>query len=190
MSRDTTATTPPRDPSSSLHRETIMQFAHPIISLPLGDYLRLQRLMRTMIGSRTALASVLRRKLGSANPKLTSSMPRDRAVSGTRVRFRVDRREPQERLLTWQPPSAGDTGTLSLLSARGLALLGLGPGQSVTYRTQGDRTEFLELERLFHPVAPALQVAASRRADPSLRRRMPDTTPIPVAAPQSALAGE
>ncbi len=165
-----------------------MQFAHPSTSLPLGDYLRLQRLMRTMIGSRSALASVLRHKLGSADPN-ASSMPRDRAVSGTRVRFRIDRREPQERLLTWQPPSPGDSTNLSLLSARGLALLGLGPGQSVAYRTQGDRTEFLEVERLYHPVAPALPVAASRQAEPSLRPLLPDTTPIHVTAPQGALAG-
>ena len=118
------------------------------LSLPSSEYGRLQHLMLTMIGSRTVLASVLRRKLGSARPVSASDVAADIAVSGRRVRFRIDGQHSQEGLLTWKPPRRGDTVNLSLRSPRGLALLGLGPGATVSYTTQGGRTEFLEVENV------------------------------------------
>jgi regulator of nucleoside diphosphate kinase len=127
---------------------TIMQFAHPQIFLPLNEYRRLQRLMHTMIGGKTAFASVLRRKLGSARSVLPSAAARDVAMSGVRVRFRIDRRGSQDRILTWRPPQRDDRAHLSLLSPRGLALLGLSPGESIFYRTAEDRTELLEVEEV------------------------------------------
>lgn len=126
-----------------------MQFAHPPIFLPTSEYRRLQRLMLTMIGRRTALASVLRRKLGAAAPGRSSAPVHDVATSGTRVRFRVNGQHAEERLLSWEPPKHGDdTVHLSLLSPRGLALLGLGRGETIAYRTASGRTEFLEIEQV------------------------------------------
>lgn len=125
-----------------------MLFAHPPTLLPSTEYHRLQRLLRTMIGSRTPLASVLRLKLGAAAPALAQTVPDDVALSGARVRFRTDRQRPEERVLTWQAPERGDDIHLSLRSPRGLALLGLSPGESVSYRTDRDRTEYLEVERV------------------------------------------
>ena len=128
-----------------------MHLAHPPTLLPSSEYLRLQRLMLTMIGSRTAFASVLRRKLGAAVPRPPSPLLPDRAVSGALVRFRINGLPSQERMLTWQPPKRGDAVNLSLLSCRGLALLGLSRGDSVSYRTERNRTEFLEVEDVSHP---------------------------------------
>ena len=125
-----------------------MQFAHPPTTLPSNEYDRLQRLMLTMIGSRSTLASMLRRKLGAVEPVSADEVDRNIALSGTRVRFHIDAMETQERLLTWQPSTHSDTVHLSLLSPRGLALLGLSPGQSVSYRTDDDRTEFLEVDHV------------------------------------------
>ena len=118
------------------------------IALPSFEYARLQNLMLTMIGSRTVLASVLRRKLGSADPVSASDVAADIAVSGRRVQFRIDGQHSEEGVLTWEPPKRGDTVNLSLRSPRGLAMLGLGPGASVSYVTEGGRTEFLEVERV------------------------------------------
>jgi len=84
--------------------------------------------MLTMIGSRTVLAALLRRKLGSSVPAPSLSLAPDRAVSGKRVRFSVDGGAEDARILTWQPPAFEDRSTLSLLSPRGLALMGLRPG--------------------------------------------------------------
>ena len=127
-----------------------MQFVHPQTHLPSTEYRRLQQLMLTMIGRRTALASVLRGKLGSALRARSSSVPRDVAVSGARVRFRVDGQHIEERILSWKPVGKGDAVHLSLLSPRGLALLGLAPGESIAYRTAADRTETLEVIEIAH----------------------------------------
>lgn len=163
-----------------------MQFTHPATALSPTDYARLQQLMLTMIGSRTVLAAILRRKLGSSAPTPASSLAHDRAVSGKRVRFSVDGGEAEERLLTWQPPESGDRNTLSLLSPRGLALMGLTPGESLFYRTESDRTEFIQVEsvsseevsRQRAPVAPA-----------SPLRRAAFAAGNPRPAPKNASAG-
>jgi transcription elongation GreA/GreB family factor len=72
-------------------------------------------------------------------------------MSGSHVHFRVDGRRSHDRILTWQPPQRGDTVHLSLLSPRGLALLGLAAGDSVAYRTDRARTEFLEVDEVWNP---------------------------------------
>ena len=125
-----------------------MQFSNPATLLSSTDYARLQRLMLTMIGSRTVMAALLRRKLGSSAPAPSSSLSSNRAVSGKRVRFSIDGGREEERVLAWQPPRSGDRNTLSLLSPRGLALMGLTPGESLFYRTESDRTEFIRLENV------------------------------------------
>jgi regulator of nucleoside diphosphate kinase len=123
-----------------------MQFSNPATLLSSTDYARLQRLMLTMIGSRTVLAALLRRKLGASAPAPSSSLASNRAVSGKRVRFSIDGGRAEECVLTWQPPRSGDRNTLSLLSPRGLALMGLTPGEFLFYRTESDRTEFIRVE--------------------------------------------
>jgi hypothetical protein len=125
-----------------------MHFAHPPIRLPSDEYARLQRLMLTMIGDRSTLASILRSKLGSAECVPAAELTRDVALSGVPIRFRIDGQRSLQRTLTWHPLIGDDTIQLSLLSPRGLALLGLTPGQLVSYRTDGDRAEFLELEQV------------------------------------------
>jgi hypothetical protein len=157
-----------------------MQFSHPATSLSSTDYARLQQLMLTMIGSRTVLAALLRRKLGSSVPAPSLNLAADRAVSGKRVRFSVDGGPEEERVLTWQPPKPGDLTTLSLLSPRGLAMMGLRPGEFLVYRTESDRAEFIRVESVsseeandFHaPVAAAPQrhraaKVANRRPAPA-----------------------
>lgn len=154
-----------------------MRFLHPATSLSPTDYARLQQMMLTMIGSRTVLAALLRRKLGSSVPASSLTLAPDRAVSGKRVRFSIDGEAEEERILTWQPPTSGDRSTLSLQSPRGLALMGLRPGQFLSYRTEGDRTEFIRVEsvssedvRRHHaPVA----AAPLRRRTPQVANRRP-----------------
>jgi transcription elongation GreA/GreB family factor len=162
---------------------TIMQFAHTPTFLPSNEYRRLQRLMLTMIGRRTALASVLRRKLGSAGSALPSAA-RDVAVSGKRVRFRVDGQHVEERILGWEPPRRRDTVHLSLLSPRGLALLGLGPGEAIAYRTATGRTEFLAVEQVF-----AAEPHRPSRNAPSPLRDILDVASIHFTAPDGASPG-
>ena len=156
------------------------------IALPSFEYSCLQHLMRTMIGSRTVLASVLRRKLGSADPVSGSDVVGDIAVSGRCVHFRIDGQYSEAQVLTWQPPKSDDTVNLSLRSPRGLALLGLGPGESVSYITEGGRTEFLEVERVTDGEvhAPDCGVNRIKTSHPA---GIPDG--VRVIAPAGAFAG-
>lgn len=156
---------------------------HKSIALPAAEYLRLQHLMLTMIGSRTVLASVLRRKLGSARPTRSFAAERKVATSGTGVRFRVDREHHEHRILSWEPPRQGDTVHLSLLSPRGLALLGLGPGEAIAYRTASGKTEYLEVEQ----VSAAENSKRSTIATTSLPRDILKVTSATFIAPEGAI---
>jgi hypothetical protein len=162
----------------------MMQHAYKSIALPVTEYGRLQQLMLTMIGSRTALASILRRKLGSARA-VSAAVASDVALSGTRVRYRVDAEHVEERILTWDPPKRAGATHLSLLSPRGLALLGLCPGESITHRTERGRAEFLTLEQV--------SLVGNRRAvhvvSTPERRDILDVASPPFTAPDGATAG-
>ena len=159
-----------------------MQHAYKSIALPITEYRRLQQLMLTMIGSRTALASILRRKLGSARA-VSGAVASSVALSDTRVRYRVDGQHVEERILTWDAPTRSGTTHLSLLSPRGLALLGLCPGESVEYRTERGRTEFLKVEEVSLLEKPRTMRVVGRPRD------ILDIASPPFAAPDGAIAG-
>jgi hypothetical protein len=130
------------------------------MNLPSAEYVRLQQLMLTMIGSRTVLTSILRRKLGAA-AAVSSPVGSDVALSGRQVDFKIDGRQSQTGVLTWRPEKRGGATALSLLSPRGLALLGLVPGETATYSTESGRTEFLEVVGVAETPA---RTPAARRA--------------------------
>lgn len=156
---------------------------HKSIALPAAEYERLQRLMLTMIGSRSVLASVLRRKLGSARPTRSFAADRKFATSGIVVSFRVDREHHEHRILSWEPPRQRDTVHLSLLSPRGLALLGLGPGEAIAYRTASGRTEYLEVDR----VSAAESPKRSTNATTSSPRDILKVASVTFIAPEVAI---
>jgi len=142
-----------------------MQNSYKSMNLPSAEYIRLQQLMLTMIGSRTVLASVLRRKLGAATP-VSSPISSDVALSGRKVEFKIDGGQSQTGVLTWRSPKRGDATSLSLLSPRGLALLGLVPGETVIYSTESGRTEFLEVVGVAETAARTPAASTTRDAPP------------------------
>jgi hypothetical protein len=158
------------------------------IVLPVEEYARLQRLMLTMIGGRSALASILRRKLGAATP-VSSALRPDVAVSGREVHFKVDGEQLRSGVLTWAAPKRGDTAALSLLTPRGLALLGLCPGETTAYVTRSGRTEHLELDHVAEGKAPRrTQPAAGRK--PAYRGASAGAYPAIGAAPPMELVAD
>ncbi|RYE76320.1 MAG: hypothetical protein EOP19_24650, partial [Hyphomicrobiales bacterium] len=118
---------------------------YPTTILKSADHERLQTLMSTLIGSRSPTAALLRRKLGSASIVNPDEAAADLIASGRRVRFVIDGQHAEERTLTWQQSKRGDADSLSLRTPRGLALLGLWPGQSIAYETESRRQEVLEV---------------------------------------------
>lgn len=158
---------------------------HPTV-LSSHDYARLQGLMCTMIGSRTPLAALLRRKLGSAVVMLPSDAGPDLVSSGRRVRFSVDGKRPEEATLVWEPQDRG-VSTLSLTGPRGLALLGLSIGQSISYQTDRGRTEFLEIDYVFPGIG---EPAVLAEASPARRVRARSAGRPEVDAVETRSAGD
>ncbi|MGN6685445.1 MAG: hypothetical protein ACTHKD_15690 [Devosia sp.] len=102
-----------------------------------------------MIGADTPLASLVRRKLGSAIVMLECDVGSNVIAPGRRVRFTIDGYRTKERTLTWEPHVRGDRRNVSLLAPTGLALLGLSVGESISYRTATRRIEFIQVDHVF-----------------------------------------
>ena len=134
------------------------------------DYARLQGMMCTLIGSQTALASLLRRKLDAVVIMRPDDAGPDVVTSGRSVRFRINDRDRDERKLTWLAASAKvDPSLISLREVRGLALLGLSAGQSIAYGTSDGNGEFLTVERVLSDEdRPDLTIPQDRFALPAL----------------------
>ena len=109
-----------------------MQIQHPT-TLTADDHALLERLMCAPSGSREPIAALLRRKLQTAvivHPEASSD---DLVTSNRRVRYSVNGAKETEHLLTWDKPGAADAAAISLQQPRGLALLGLRKGQSISF---------------------------------------------------------
>lgn len=146
---------------------------HPTV-ITTSDHDRLQGMMCTMIGARTPFASLLRHKLGSAVVMLPTDIGPDVVTAGRRVRFKLDGDRSEEQVVTWEPQVRGEDESLSLWVPRGLALLGLSIGQSISYTTSTQQTELVEIECVFSdddawlPPGPLGESADSGDAEPAV----------------------
>lgn len=145
------------------------------------DHDRLQAMMCSMIGARTPLAGLLRRKLSSAVVMLPADLDADVVTSGRRVRFKVDGYKSMERTLTWDPQIRGSVGSLSLQLPRGLSLLGLSVGQSMSYLTDARRNEFVEIEHVFTDEDEVAELDGTESASSALDGPRVVTTDRPPA---------
>jgi regulator of nucleoside diphosphate kinase len=155
-----------------------MQHYHPTI-VSTQDYYRLQALMCSTIGLRTPIVQLVRHKLRSAVVMLPSDISPDVVTAGRRVQFTIDSHRSDVRALTWETPAPGVRSKLSLFAPRGLALLGLTAGQSVSYTTATRGTEVIEIHvvsaddttaaepQLLREATVVLDRAALRAAAPS-----------------------
>lgn len=113
-----------------------MQINHPT-TLTLDDHAQLERLMYTLIGSTAGLATVVRRKLETAVIILPKDAASDLVTSGRRVRYSVNGDRAEEHVLSWDNGPISDVSHISLRDSRGLALLGLRAGQSISLPVEG-----------------------------------------------------
>lgn len=112
-----------------------MQIHHPTTLTP-DDHAVLERLMCTLSGSPEPIAALLRRKLETAVIVHAQASTDDLVTSNRRVQYRVNGAPEIEHLLTWDRPEAANAAALSLQEPRGLALLGLRKGQSISFRAE------------------------------------------------------
>lgn len=123
-----------------------MQINHPT-TLTFDDHTRLDRLMCTLTGSRSPLAAMVRRKLETAVIIHSLDPDEDLVTSGRKVRYSIDGAKEAERILSWDRPIVGDESTICIQELRGLALLGLRAGQSISMSGDGG-IETIEVEKV------------------------------------------
>ena len=120
-----------------------MQISHPT-TLTSDDHGMLERLMCTLSGSRTPLASLLRRKLETAVILHPAADRGDLVTSKSKVRYIVDGEHEAEHTLSWGTPPPAKGPSVSLQQERGLALLGMRVGQSISFPV-GEEIETVEV---------------------------------------------
>jgi regulator of nucleoside diphosphate kinase len=148
-----------------------------------------------------ALMRLLRHKLSTATILAPGDTGPRAAAIGDRIGYRLDEGPTEIRVLVRDEESTSSGTTLSIVTLRGLALLGLMEGDSITIDGAEGRSETLHLERLYDrpdmasgkragrrpapdgPVAASvIDLASRRQAAPPARRHRPDDDPDPSAA--------
>ena len=119
----------------TLHSSTILSPNH---------FELLQQLMSTLIGSRSGFASILRAKLGAAEVIPSDEIGPDVVTLGSIVEFRVEGTRDSEQVKLVRGLNSHDT--LSVFDPRGLALLGVKSGESITIPTSNGSSETLFVE--------------------------------------------
>jgi regulator of nucleoside diphosphate kinase len=117
----------------------------------------------------TPIVSLLRRKLAHAQISFREDIAPCIATINSRVEFRVDNGPVQASILTLGGEYALPGATLSVSTLRGLALLGLTEGQSITIDRLDGRTEVLRLERILHQPEFARRAKAEAKVVDGLR---------------------
>ncbi|MDW6022246.1 nucleoside-diphosphate kinase [Mesorhizobium sp. BAC0120] len=114
-------------------------------------------------GQEAALTQLIRRKLDHATVIFREDVPAGIVTLNSRVSYRVGNAAPETRIVS-QSRLNGLVGfVLPLTTLRGLALLGLAEGQSITVTTVDGETEMLSVEQvLFQPEAASRTLAHER----------------------------
>jgi regulator of nucleoside diphosphate kinase len=141
--------------------------------LTTKDLTLLEVMLDRSAGADDPLLPLLRRKIRHAIVMLRGDVPSDVATLSSRVSFRVDGGEPDQRVLCAAAPGEGAVGLLlPITTRRGLALLGLVEGQAIEIEAEGDRRERLVLERVhYQPEAARNEADARLRLTQPLARR-------------------
>ena len=124
-----------------------VQEIKPPITLTLGDYERLSLLAQTAARRMPDLVSFLTEELDRAHV-LADGRPQQTVCMGSAVKFRDDR-SGKVQIVTLVFPGDADISQrrISILTPVGTALLGLRPGDSITFKTQaGDLGRLTVLE--------------------------------------------
>ncbi len=121
------------------------------------DYATIEEMLEHLDDDVRALAPLLRRRLDDAQVVFGHDIEPDRATLDSRVVFRVNAGPAHTRNLVAQGASGGRKAELSISNPRGIALLGLRAGDSVTTAPPDGPAELLQLDAvLYQPEAERL----------------------------------
>lgn len=122
--------------------------------LTTKDFTILEVMLERTIGRDETIRAILQRKIARATVMFRDDIAADVATLNSRVAYRVDD-GPQETRIIAHDDMRGLVGSiLPITNPRGLALLGLAEGQSMTIARPGGGRETLTLQRvLYQPEA-------------------------------------
>ena len=111
-----------------------------------------------------AYRAFLRRRLEDALIHFPEEVPADVVTLNSRFLYRIDDQDPIAAVMVQSPPEDLADFALSVHTLRGLALLGVAEGSSVTAQYPDGKHETLLVERLLHQPEAALRSANGQSA--------------------------
>lgn len=138
--------------------------------LTTKDYTILEVMLDRRRGRDETMAAILRRKLSNAIVMFRHDIPPSVVTLGSRVVYRVNDGPAETRIIAHDEMRGLVGTTLPVTNPRGLALLGLGEGQSITIARSNGR-ETLTVQQV------AFQPEAARRE--ASKRDLAVETPLP-----------
>ncbi|MBV2184801.1 MAG: nucleoside-diphosphate kinase [Rhizobium sp.] len=111
-----------------------------------------------------AYRALLRRRLEDALIHFPEEIPANVVTLNSRLLYRVDDQDPVAAIMVQSPPEDLADFALSIHTLRGLALLGVAEGTSVTIKRPDGTHETLLVERLLHQPEAGLRSPGERAA--------------------------
>jgi len=141
--------------------------------LTTKDYTILEVMLERHAGRDETLAGLLRRKLAHALVTFRDDIPADVVTLSSRVTYRVDGGPAETRIVAHDDMRGLVGMLLPITHPRGLALLGLAEGQSISLRKEDGSRETLTVQEVVYQPEAARREAASlgqETAEPAQRR--------------------
>lgn len=133
--------------------------------LTIKDYTILEVMLEQPAGRDDTIKAILRRKVSSATVMFRDDIPSNVVTLSSRVAYRVDGGPAETRIVAYGEMRGLIGMLLPITSPRGLALLGLGEGQSMSIPTRDGSIETLTVEKVvYQPEVARRQAEKSGRA--------------------------
>ncbi|MDH6230688.1 regulator of nucleoside diphosphate kinase [Mesorhizobium soli] len=135
-----------------------------VCQLTTKDYTILEVMQERCLGRDDPIRELLRRKLDGATVVFRDDIPPTVVTLSSRVSYRIDDGPAETRIVAHDEMRGMVGSVLSITNPRGLALLGLAEGQSITIRRIDGEEETLTVQEVVY------QPEASRREADTLQR--------------------
>ncbi len=136
----------------------------PVIKISTSDRSKLIAFANAMAERNPEVAEELLLELDRARVVADSAIPDDVARMGSAVTFKPDTGEAKTVTLVFPGDADIAQGKISILTPIGTALIGLSPGQSISWMARDGRTHELEVLDVRKPGTPAPSETAALAA--------------------------
>ena len=141
--------------------------------LTTKDYTILEVMLDRHLGRDRTMTAILRRKLAGALVMFRDDIPAQVVTISSRVTYRVNGGPAETRIIA-NDDARGPVGMfLPIAHPRGLALLGLAEGQSMTFVAGDGSRETMTVEEIAYQPEAARREAVALNRDPAMDRPRP-----------------